>query len=187
MGMLGYLFPLCRTPLRLRLEESMKRRQSEGLCGKPRDVNKPGMFMQLHNLFSMSKKEARSLFRFLKLVILTSSWTRFHCLSREAKSSDCCFDRYKSRARSFRYSWRDSVWLIATCSWICRLNIFQRYWFGRILPWRHFFIWWWKKIFIYWRCGYRKIIWMGNRCHSRSKIGIFDLSPRRCIETSYIS
>ena len=35
MGMLGYLFPLCRrTPLRLRLEESMKRRQSEGLCGK---------------------------------------------------------------------------------------------------------------------------------------------------------
>ena len=52
----------------------------------------------------MSKKEARSLFRFLKLVILTSSWTMFHCLSREAKSSDCCFDRYKSRARSFRSS-----------------------------------------------------------------------------------
>ena len=50
----------------------------------------------------MSKKEARSLFQFLKLVILTSSWTRFHCLSREAKSSDYCFDRYKSRARSFR-------------------------------------------------------------------------------------
>ena len=44
------------------------------------------------------------MFRFLKLVILTSSWTRFHCLSREAKSSDCCFDRYKSRARSFRSS-----------------------------------------------------------------------------------
>ena len=100
--MLGYLFPLCRrTPSRLRLEESLKTRQSEGLCGKPRDVNKPGMFVQLHNLFSMSKKEARSLFRFLKQVILTSSWTRFHCLSREAKSSDCCFDRYKSRARSF--------------------------------------------------------------------------------------
>ena len=50
------------------------------------------------------EKAARSLFRFLKLVILTSSWTRFHCLSREAKSSDCCFDRYKSRARSFRSS-----------------------------------------------------------------------------------
>ena len=105
MGMLGYLFPLCRrTPLRLHLKESMKRRQSEGLCGKPRDVNKPGMLVQLHNLFSMSKKEARSLFRFLKLVILTSSWSRFHCLSREAKSSDCCFDRYKSRSRSFRSS-----------------------------------------------------------------------------------
>ena len=44
------------------------------------------------------------LFRFLKLVILTSSWTRFHCLSWEAKSSDCCFDRYKSQARSFRSS-----------------------------------------------------------------------------------
>ena len=103
MGMLGYLFPLCRrTPLRLRLEESMKRRHSEGLCGKPRDVNKPGIFVQLHNLFSTSKNEARSLFRFLKLVILTSSWTRFHCLSQEAKISDCCFDRYKSRARSFR-------------------------------------------------------------------------------------
>ena len=27
----------------------------------------------------------------------------------------------------------DPVWLIATCSWICRLNIFQRYWLGRIL------------------------------------------------------
>ena len=106
MGMLGYLFPLCRrTPLSLRLEESMKRRQSEGLCCKPRDVNKPGMFVQLHNLFSLSKKEARSLFRFLRLVILTSSWTRFHCLSREAKSSDCSLDRYKSRARSFRFSW----------------------------------------------------------------------------------
>ena len=106
MGMLGYLFPLCRrTSLRLRLEESMKRRLSEGLCGKPRGVNKPGMFVQQHNLFSMSKNEARSLFRFLKLVILTSSWTRFHCLSREAKSSVCCFDRYKSRARSFRSSY----------------------------------------------------------------------------------
>ena len=47
MGMLGYVFQLCRrTPLRLRLEESMKRRQSEGLYGKPRDVNKPGMFVQ---------------------------------------------------------------------------------------------------------------------------------------------
>ena len=47
MGMLGYLFPLCRrTLLRLRLEESMKRRQSGGLCGKPRDVNNPGMFVQ---------------------------------------------------------------------------------------------------------------------------------------------
>ena len=46
----------------------------------------------------------RFLFRFLKLLILTSSWTRFHCLSREAKSSDCCFDKYKSRARSFRSS-----------------------------------------------------------------------------------
>ena len=32
------------------------------------------------------------------------SGTKFHCLSREAKSSDCCFDRYKSRARSFRSS-----------------------------------------------------------------------------------
>ena len=31
-------------------------------------------------------------------------WTRFHCLSREAKGTDCCFDRYKSRARSFRSS-----------------------------------------------------------------------------------
>ena len=31
MGMLGYLFQLCRTPLRLHLEESMKRRQSEGI------------------------------------------------------------------------------------------------------------------------------------------------------------
>ena len=82
---------------------------------------------------------------------------------------------------------RDPVWLIATCSWICRLNIFQRYWLGRILPWRHFFIWWGKKILIYWRCGYRKIIWMGNGSHSRSKVGIFDLFPRRCIETSYIS
>ena len=38
------------------------------------------------------------------LCFLTSSWTRFHCLSREAKSSDCCFDRYKSRARSSRSS-----------------------------------------------------------------------------------
>ena len=105
MGMLWYLFPLCRrTPLRLRLEESMKRRQSEGLCGKLRDVNKPGMFVQWHNLFSMLKKEARSLFRFLKLVILTSSWTRFLCLRREAKRSDYCFDWYKSRARSFRSS-----------------------------------------------------------------------------------
>ena len=28
----------------------------------------------------------------------------FHCSSREAKSSDCCFDRYKSRARLFRSS-----------------------------------------------------------------------------------
>ena len=73
------------------------------------------------------------LFRFLKLVILTSSWTGFHCLSREAKSSDCFFDRYKSWARSFRSSWRDPVWLIATCSGICRLNIFQIYWLGRIL------------------------------------------------------
>ena len=32
---------------------------------------------------------------------------------------------------------------------ICRLNILQRYWLGRILPWRHFFIWWGKKILIY--------------------------------------
>ena len=37
-------------------------------------------------------------------MILTSSWTRFHCLSREAKSTDCRFDTYKSRARSFRSS-----------------------------------------------------------------------------------
>ena len=28
---------------------------------------------------------------------------------------------------------RDPVWLVATCSWICRLNILQRYWLGRIL------------------------------------------------------
>ena len=82
---------------------------------------------------------------------------------------------------------RDPVLLIATCSWICRLNIFQRYWLGRILTLRHFFIWWGKKILIYLRCGYRKIIWMGNGSHSRSKVGIFDLIPRRCIETSYIS
>ena len=82
---------------------------------------------------------------------------------------------------------RDPVWLIATCSWICRLNILQRYWLGRILPWRHFFIWWGKKILIYWRCGYRKIIWMGNRSHSRLNVGIFDLFPRRCFETRYIS
>ena len=39
----------------------------------------------------MSKKEARSLFRFLKLVILPSSWSRLHCLNRENKSYDCCF------------------------------------------------------------------------------------------------
>ena len=78
------------------------------------------------------------------------------------------------------------MWLIATCSWICRLNIFQRYWLGRILPWRHFFIWWGKKILIYWRCGYRKIIWMGKGSHSRSKVGIFDLFPTRYIETSDI-
>ena len=82
---------------------------------------------------------------------------------------------------------RGPVWLIAICSWICWLNIFQRYWLGRILPWRHFFIWWGKKILIYWRCGYRKIIWMGKGSHSRSKVGIFDLFPRRYIETSYIS
>ena len=30
-------------------------------------------------------------------------------------------------------------------------------------------------------------IGMGNGSHSRSKVGIFDLFPRRCIETSYIS
>ena len=52
----------------------------------------------------MSKKEARSLLRFLKMVIFTSSWTRFHYLSRESKSSGCCFDGYKSRKRSFRSS-----------------------------------------------------------------------------------
>lgn len=73
------------------------------------------------------------------------------------------------------------------CSWIYRLNIFQRYWLGKILPWRYLFIWWGKEIFIYWRCGYMKIIWMGNRSPSRSKIGIFDLFPRKCIETIYIS
>ena len=90
-------------------------------------------------------------------------------------------------SKIFQVFLRDPVWLIATCSGICRLNIFQKYWLGRILPWRHFFIWWGKKILIYWRCEYRKIIWMGNWSHSRSKVGIFDLFPRRCIETSYIS
>ena len=54
--------------------------------------------------FPKSKKEVKSLFRFLKLVVLTSSWTKFHCVSREAKSPDCCFDRYKLRTRSFRSS-----------------------------------------------------------------------------------
>ena len=58
------------TALRIRLEESIKRRQSEELCDKSREMNKPGIFVQYHN-FSMSKKEARFLFRFLKLVILT--------------------------------------------------------------------------------------------------------------------
>ena len=32
--------------LKFCLEESMKRRQSGGLCDKPREVNKPGMFLQ---------------------------------------------------------------------------------------------------------------------------------------------
>ena len=34
------------TALRIRLEESRKRRQSEGLCDKSKDVNMPGMFVQ---------------------------------------------------------------------------------------------------------------------------------------------
>ena len=93
------------------------------------------------------------LFRFLKLVILTSSWTRFYCLSREAKSSDCCFDRYKSRARSFRSS----------CVILCgSLPLVPEYVdsisskdidSAEGISWRHFFIWWGKKILINWRCG----------------------------------
>ena len=122
-------------------------------------------------LFSMSKKEARPLFRFLKLVILTSSWTRFHCLSREAKISDCCFDRYKSRASSFRSSWVSQCGSLPLVPEYVDSISSQRYWLGRIFHWRHFFIWWGKKILIYWRCGYRKIIWMGNGSHSRSKLG----------------
>ena len=135
----------------------------------------------------MSKKEARSLFRFLKLVILTSSWTRFHCLSREAKSSDCCFDRYKSRARSFRFScviqcgslplvpeYVDSISSKDIDSAESSLEGISSSDEER-------------RSFFYWRCGYRKIIWMGNGSHSWSKFGIFDLFPRRCIETSYIS
>ena len=87
MGMLGYLFPLCRrTPLRLRLEESMKRCSLKDYVAKPRDVNKPGMFFAVAQLIFHVEKEARALFRFLKLVILTSSWTRFHCWSREARA-----------------------------------------------------------------------------------------------------
>ena len=74
------------------------------------------------------------------------------------------------------------VWLIATCFWICRLNIFQRYWHGRILPWRHFFIWWGKKILIYWRCGYREIIWMGNGSHSRPKAVLRREVMVRCLQ-----
>ena len=186
--MLGYLFPLCRrTPLRLRLGESMKRRKSEGLCGKPRDVNKPGMFVQKHNLFSVSKKEARSLFRFLKLVILTSSWTRFHCLSREAKSSDCCFDRYKSQARLFRSS------CVIQCGSLPLVPEYVNSIYSKDIDSAESSLEGIsssdeeKNILIYWRCVYRKIIWMGNGSHSRSKVEIFDLFPWRCIETSCIS
>ena len=81
---------------------------------------------------------------------------------------------------------RNPVWLIATYFWICWLSIFQIYWLGRIPSWRHFFIWWGYKILINWGCGHRKILWMGNGSHSRTKVGIFDFFPR-CIETSYIS
>ena len=39
----SYIYSCCTS---FSLEESMKRRHSEGLYGKPKDVNKPGMFMQ---------------------------------------------------------------------------------------------------------------------------------------------
>ena len=46
-GNAGIFIPLVqKSTLETCLEESMKRRQSDGLCGKPRDVNKPGMFVQ---------------------------------------------------------------------------------------------------------------------------------------------
>ena len=132
----------------------------------------------------MSKKEARSLFRFLKLVIFLDYVPLFKPRSQELW---LLLSQIQITSKIIQVFLRNPVWLIATCSWICRLNIFQRYWLGRILLWRHFFIWWGKKIIIYWRCGYKKIIWMGNGSYSRSKVGIFDLFPRRCIEISYIS
>ncbi len=37
-------------------------------------------------------------------VLIPETGDPYICVSREAKSSDCCFDRYKSRARSYRSS-----------------------------------------------------------------------------------
>lgn len=104
MRMLGYLFLLCRsTDIRLHFEKSMR---AEGLCRKLRKVHKPETSVQWHNLISILK----FLFHVLKLVILTSAMTRFHCLNWDSRSFDCCLDIYKLQVRSFRsFGWSTGV------------------------------------------------------------------------------
>lgn len=60
----------------------------------------------LCNSIACFENGARSWLCVLKLMILRSALTRFYFLSRHARSSDCCLNRYKSRARSF---WRSCV------------------------------------------------------------------------------
>ena len=178
IGMLGYLFPLCRsTAFKLgrvwyKVYQVSYERTPVWETGKPRKVNKPKIFMQLYSLFSILKNEVKSLFHVLKLVILTSVLTKFFCLSWDARSFLQIF-------------LHDQVGLITTCSWVNREVVFRKDRLGSIFSWRHFFIWWRKNILIYWGCRDKEIIWMRNRSHSLGKIRIFYHFSRRSNKISY--
>lgn len=75
--------------------------QSMKSCVGKLNVNKSGAFFSVAQLVFHVEEWGRTLFCLLKLLILMSTLTRFHCFSWDSRISDCCLDRYESQTRSF--------------------------------------------------------------------------------------
>lgn len=89
MRKLENLFFLCNsTALKLCLERSTKRCQSEGLCSKPKDVNKPGMFLKIAQFAFYVKNLCKVIFQISKI---GDFYILLNCLSQKSRNSDNCF------------------------------------------------------------------------------------------------